>query len=479
MNFFKGLWHWLTASNMRTTNKGHPDLYPLDVDKLTKELNLVAEAKRLGESRIPASDSMTLTGTEASVVQRVEKARQDYLDWAVLRLQVISQDLAKRDVTQAVNRARQADKEFERQASSLLTEKENILRMLGDTARNRLSELETFKSVNGLSRESEYPLPTSTFLKYSILVALVVLEGVLNAKFFAQGLSSGLLGGFSTAVIMALLNVGVAFSFGKFLIPNIFHKQFARKIVGFTSLFLAICLMIMIGLGIAHVRDSLTEELIDPAKAALQSLLINPFELVDFFSWVLFAISVVFGVISLFDGLFMDDLYPGYGFISRRSKSATDDYEDELSTLRSDLEGLKNEQLHTLDEEVKASQTLIAVIDSLIVDKNVAGARLTHALSDADNSLEALLRKFRTENELHRGEAPRPAYFDTKPELRLLPMPNFDTSADKNALEKQRKFVGLLLAEVQGLRASIQESFNQQFDRLKPLDTHFPRKESI
>ena len=52
----------------------------------------------------------------------------------------------------------------------------------------------------------------------------------------------------------------------------------------------------------------------------------------------------------------------------------------------------------------------------------------------------------------------------------------FDTTADDASLKQQSELVANLLAEVQQVRASIQASFSQQFDRLKPLDTHFPRK---
>lgn len=67
-------------------------------------------------------------------------------------------------------------------------------------------------------------------------------------------------------------------------------------------------------------------------------------------------------------------------------------------------------------------------------------------------------------------------HFDTEPELLALKVPDFDTTADDASLKQQSELVARLLAEVQQVRASIQASFSQQFDRLKPLDTHFPRK---
>jgi hypothetical protein len=466
--------YWLTSSAKGRPKKGHPDLYPIDVDKLARELHLLEEAKRLGEAGLPAIDAVTLSGPEAGVVQRVEKARQDYIDWAVLRMNVLSQELGKRNVTQEINRASQADKEFERKASALLTEQDGLLRGLGDVAIKRKAELESFKKENSLTRDAQYPLGAGTFLRYMVLLLLIIVEGVLNASFFSQGLNSGLLGGFTYAVILAATNVLIAFAFGKYPVRYVNHSSAALKALGYLSIVMAFTVMLSMGLGIAHFRDSLIAEAADPALAALQAILANPFQLRDFFSWALFLISIAFGLLALFDGLSSDDYYPGYGAITRHTLMAIDDYEDELNTLRNNLEAIKNDELSSLDVVVLQSQASASVFESLIEDKVMAGSRLSTALRDADNSLNALLSKFRTENELHRNGVQRPAYFDQQIDLRALQAPDFDTALDKAVLAEQRELVNKLLADVEGIRARIQAAFNHQFDRLKPLDTHFP-----
>lgn len=482
LNFLSALskqcWNWLTTSTTGSPKKGHPDLYPLDVVSLTKELRLLEEGKRLGNAGLPSHDATALSGPEAATIQRVEKARQDYVDWAVLRLNVLSQDLGRRNVTQSVNRAREADKEFERKASGLLSEQEGLLRSLGDTVRRRKAELEAFQTKHGLAREANYPSSAGLYLRYAILLLLIVVEGIFNAGFFAQGLSTGLLGGFAQAGFLAAANVLIAFGFGKYAVRYVNHTIWGWKLLGILFLLAAAAVMIAMGLGIAHYRDSLTSEATDAARNALQTLRAHPLELRDTFSWALFGISVAFGVLSLFDGLFSDDLYPGFGAISRRTQVAIDDHEDEMITLRSALEELRDDELKTLDRTIQESQAAVAVFESLIEDKKSASSRLSNALRDADNSIDALLSNFRTENELHRNGAARPGYFDLKPELRALLIPDFDTTADKFSSAAQSGLVKVLLAEAQQIRASIQESFNQQFDQLKPLTTHFPREEA-
>lgn len=479
MGLLERLWNWLTSSGSRKPRKAHPDLYPIDVERIAKDLQLVEQAKRLGEAGLPAVEATVISGPEAAIVQRVEKARQDYVDWGALRLNVLNTDLSRRDITKDVNRARQADQEFERKAGALLTEQDAAVRGLGEIARKRKTELESFRFEHQLLREAHFPTGSGSFLRYAFLVALIVIEGLLNATFFARGLDTGLLGGFTEAGIMAFINVLIAFLMGKFAISYCNHVRALPKTLGILALAAALAVMGCIGLGIAHYRDSLAAEISNPEKAALEALLTHPLHLSDFFSWALFLISVAFGLFSLFDGLFSDDLYPKYGAISRRTQSAIDDYEAELNTLRKDLEELKDGELEALDETLKRAQSDVSVFESLIHDKQMAGSRLSTALLDADNSLDALIKKFRTENELHRNRISRPAYFDCQPELRPIQIPSFKTDAEEAALQEQRNLVSALLSGEQDIRAKIQAAFNRQFDQLMPLDSHFPSKKAV
>lgn len=474
MGIFANFGTWLTSSTQSGPKKAHPDLRPIDVAKLATELNLLGEAKRLGEAGVPAVDANIPSGPEAAAIQRVEKARQDYVDWAVLRLGLINQDIAKGDVTREVNRARQADQEFVRKASTILTEKDALLKALGDTAKNRTSELQSFKASNAIGREANYPSGIGVGLRWAFLVFLVVIEGLLNSAFFAQGLDTGLIGGASYAMSLAAFNIAVAYSVGRVAVRYANHRSMLPAVLGWFSVLFALAAMTTIGLGIAHFRDALTSESASPAAVALATLKTAPFQLNDVMSWALLGISMAFGIGALLDGLFMDDLYPGYGAATRRARQAVGDFEDELDSLREELEDLKDEELKLLDDTVQRSQASLRSCAAAVEDKKVTESRLLMAFRDADNALDALLHQFRTENQVYRRGVVRPRYFDQPTELKPIRLPDFDTAADSKALLQQQREVALLLAEVQDIRARIQAAFNQQFDRLKPLDIHFP-----
>ena len=468
---------WATSSTRSTPLPRHPDLHRIDIAELSASLKLKEQARRLGSNSIPSSDAQSLTGPEAAIVQKIETYRQGYFDWAVARMNLLNTDLGKLHVTSNVNRALNADKEFKRLAETTLSERDADLRALAASARTSQEELGKFRSTHGIEREARWPSNTKSFMMYSLALVVIVIEGLLNAGFFAHGLDSGLLGGFLTAMASAFVNVSVAFALGKFVICYVHHRNLGIKLFGILATVVALALIVTIGFGIAHYRDALTSETAEPAKAAYEALRGGLLPR-DIMSWGLFALSCFFGLVALFDGYKTDDPYPGYGRISRRTMEVVEDYDAELFHLREELTELKQEALARLDKALKDAQATLAVYETRIDDKDAASLRLETALQDANHSLAALLSEFRTENELHRNGLSRPAYFDQLPKLQDLPFPDFSTVADRESLKTNKTLVQQLLVEVQAIRARIQEAFNHQYDLLKPLGSHYRATET-
>ena len=479
MNFLSRIWGWLTATSPRKAGKAHPDLNPYDVQKLVEELDLKVEARRLGSAGVPAPDAQRPGGAEAEAIQRVDRVRQDYVDWASIRLNVHNERLEKADVTSIVNRAKQSDREFERKASSLITERETALRITSEQARQVDAELREFKSENQLSREAVYPYKSGSFVGYAILVFLIVLEGVINARFFAEGVDTGWLGGAAYAMSLAALNVMVAYSLGRWPSRYLHHNQSRLKLIGWSSVLAAFVCMFVSGLSIAHFRDSLIAGTTDASVDAMNSLLTAPLMLNDLMSWGLFAISIGFAIIAFFDGQYSDDLYPGYGKLARRAVAAKEEYEFELQDLRSELDELREQAVNALEAASRDAQAAVSAMAAVIDDKRSTKLRLEAALQDSANSLEAVLLIFRQENEVARKGLQRPAYFEKPPQLVPLNLPNFDTKEDEQRLRSQRLLADSLMTEVHEIRARIQAAFNQKFDFLKPLPHHFQAKEEV
>jgi hypothetical protein len=461
---------WLYSSSRTPSRAQYPQIYQLDIDRIARELDLQSEARKLAEARLPSPQQTVITAAEAKAVQRIERARQDFVEWATFRLGIINEGFARRDVTALVNRALEADKAFQSKARTYLTESEALMQGLAANARMRQRELDDFRTRNSLTRAATYPECSATFARYALLLTLIVCEGAANAYFFSQGMDSGLVGGFIGAAVFAALNLVVAFVLGKFAVPNVYHEDPSIKLLGALAIALAVACMTAVGLTIGHFRDALMAEASEPARVAWASLQSAPFALRDINSWVLFFVSILFAVFALFDGLSSDDRYPGYGRVDRRAQASRNEYLDELQAIRSEIEKLKEEELARLDEDVLKARNIIAELEGLIGDKESAQNRLGTALLDAENCLDALMKVFRDQNEIHRGGLGRPRYFDSRPTLQKIAPPDFHTNGNKVTLYEQQQLVERLIARVELLRAAIQASFDALAHTLGPHD---------
>ena len=459
-----------SSARRKLTQLAQGELPRLDVEQTARELDLENEARELARRGQPPAEQTTLTPVEGKILQRVEKARRDHVQWATSRMNMLGGDFSRKDVALLVHDALVADKTFEHKAAGVVSAHEHLLGELAEAAAVRERELEEFRADHGLTRPATYPEGSATFARYAILLALIVIEGIANAYFFSVGLDSGLIGGFIAAGLFAALNLVTAFALGKFGVPFVFHKNALLKAVGVIASIGAVAAMITVGLTISHFREALMADAAQPARAAWAALQASPLGLHDLMSWLLFAVSILFAVFALFDGLSSDDRYPGYGDVARRARQTRDDYLNELHAIRSELEAFRDEELGRIQRALEKGRTLAADWAQRIRDKKWIRTQMESAILDAENCMEALVKNFRDVNQMHRGAVPRPAYFDAPPPLQRLAMPDFGADDDRGWTEEQEALVNELASRAEHLRASIQASFHAHSERLRPVD---------
>lgn len=473
--WFAAFLNWLTTTPRRERKDKHPDIRELDVQEIAVELGLEAKGHQLGAAGLPPADAEQLTGPESAAIQHVEKARQDFTDWANGRLHAIDQQFAQCNVVPAVNEALQLDREFERRANEQLTAQRSTLSDLRKIVETRGRELADFRERNKLTRDAHLSTLGESYLHYGVLLFLVVVEGIANAFFFSRGLSTGLIGGFAMAAIFAAVNVLVAYVLGRFFIRNVHHVSGFRKAFGVISALAAIAAAVGISLVIAHYRDQLTQGT-DPqaaAQLALAALVGHPFRLHDVLSWVLFSVSFVFAMFALADGYTTGDRYPGYERVARADFLAREDFELEAEVLRENLTELKDEVLAKLTESISRARGELALQRDLILHKGAVKTRYRTACDNAENCLAALLTTFRDANRAARGAIQVPGYFDQKIRLRPLTEPNFDVTANERHCAQQQELVDDLLRREQSVKAAIQAAFTREFSPLTPFPDHF------
>jgi hypothetical protein len=472
MNFLHRFMQWLFVKPARVERYGDPDVFAIDTEKLACETHLEEEARRLGEANLPASAETELCGVETLILRRVERARQDFLVWGADQLKILNQEVERRDITPIINKASQADREFERTASSLLAEKEKLLTELASVAAASAAELQAFRDRHHLTRQAIYPDGAGSFFRISVLVLLVVIEAALNSVFFAKGLSTGLVGGFVYAGAFAFANVAFACVFGRWMLPSLNHRCPFRKLQGILAIPAAAATALAVALLIAHFRDALSADLADAPRAALEALRTTPVGLKEAQSWVLFGVSLLFALIALVDAYGLDDPYPGYGAADRRRKQAFSAYVLELEEVRSALQKLKDEALANLDRAMAESRAGLQALHEAMEQKITTGTRFRNVLADVDNCLDTLLRRFRDTNKLYRT-SPCPIYFSERPRIVDLRRTDFSVDRDRRKYADQAVLLQEFVDRIEGLRGNIQSSFVRHRNGLEPLDAQF------
>jgi hypothetical protein len=465
------LFHKLTRLTRSLFPKS--DELALSVNGIVNRFNLIEEAKKLGSLGLPPYHSKELSGVELEVVRYIELERARIQQDCLSNLEQLDACIAETQTHQFDLKTGLLTADFEREALVILNRQRSWLDKLATSAKNKLKELHTFKTTHQLSREASYPDGAALFFRYALLLLLVSFEGVFNATFFAEGLSTGLLGGFFYAVTLASINVFTAFILGKTAVRWCFHIQPALKAVGIAALIITLCLTAFNALAIGHLRNAILLESASPTVDALQSLLISPVGFNDLMAWVLFLVTIGFGIAAMVDGLFVDDLYPGYGDISRRAKAAVEEFEEEFEEVRAELEEIKQENMDALDAEIVKANQLLLRFAQQIEDKKAIYKFWTQKLNDSEVVLYATLRAFRSENTKHRNDSLLPAYFDTLPTLREVSIPKADVQSHEVEMQDMQINIKQIEASLPSRKAHIHQLFDshiKQIDFLRQLN---------
>lgn len=441
----------------------------MSVNSIVKKFNLLEEGKRLGTLGLPPFHSKEISSIELEVVRYIELEREKIKQEIIEDLEEIDAAIAQTQTHQYDLKTGLLTADFEREALVVLNKQSAWLDKIGSAAKRRLKELESFKSKNRLDRDASYPDSSGLFFRYALLLLLVAFEGVFNASFFAEGLSTGLLGGFFYAITLASINVFTAFFLGKTAVRWSFHISPPIKMLGFMAVIGTLCVTTFNALAIGHLRNAILNESASPTKDALVTLLNNPAGFNDLMAWVLFLVTVGFGIAAMMDGLFIDDLYPGYGHISRRTKAAVDEFDEEFEEVRVELEEIKQQNMDALDAEIMKAHELLIRLSQQIEDKKAIYKSWTQKINDSEVVLYATLRAFRSENAKHRNDSLLPVYFDTLPTLRDIHIPKSDLHAHEVELQEMTNYIKQIEAGLPSRKARIHEMFDNHIKQLNFL----------
>jgi len=227
------------------------------------------------------------------------------------------------------------------------------------------AELNNFRLQNKLTKREAY-YPKSYILHFAWIFVFIFLEALVNAYFFGEASSLGLLGGVFIGFITSFFNV-VLSTIAGFVLRYKNHVVYLKKFVGLGLFFLLLAGILFIHLFIAHYREILSVNPHVDIWSVLKPTLENPFGLHDMESIILIAIGLLITLFSILKGMNLDDEYPGYGKIYRRWKVKEDEFlasKKQARTLMRELYTLTMNRSDGMMERLEKSKKRLEALDS-------------------------------------------------------------------------------------------------------------------
>ncbi len=396
---------------------------PLNVEQVARMLRLDERAEKAGRARQPAADATGPDVAELDVLGIVEeaarKANEDYLSQrdfyeGRIRKAAITPDL--RVQLEAAGANALADFKAE------IIHDQNTLHTLLQAAGNREQEFQEFRDRHGLNRLPRNISRGQRTFAAMVLAVFVILESILNGMFFAEGSEAGIIGGVTQALVLSMLNVGVAALYAVYGLPFLFHRQTWGKVLGGLATIAFAVWLAGLNLAIGHFRDLFVEGAGVVQMAELLNRLTNaPLLLGDAKSGLLVLLGMALGLLSVIDAAASRDPYPGYGAIGRERQRAVERYAHENAKSLAAIMQLRDK---TVDDMTAA----IELMRETQYDMQVAiegRSRLHHNYRAYLEHLavvhERLIQRYREGNRrVRRGDVPeyfrqpptRPAFVD-------------------------------------------------------------------
>ena len=252
----------------------------------------------------------------------------------------------------------------------------------------------------------------------SILFAIAVAESILNASLLAQGNQLGLLGGWTEAVLISLINAGFLAAFSAALFRQTVHVSGTKRWFGRLGLLVLLVAAVVFNLILAHYRNALSGDTPESAASiAWITFTSDPLALGDVRSLMLFLIGLSVWLFSTYEWLKMDDIYPGFGAVSRKHREAIQDFGGYKQWLiHEQLENLKNQINEVLIEFTEKAANAEVTDTEIRRSLDALNKRYVETQNSVIEAINYMLKIYRESNEARRdSEAPPHFAVDWKP----------------------------------------------------------------
>lgn len=466
------LWRFFLAifvSRRRRRSIWAIEFIPTNISKVDEELGISKRAKEQGAAGFPS-----IMDTQPDFVHRLifshflQKMGNLHTDVQEIAPHYDA-EFTQLGIERIPDQVRSAPDRFQQLADSALASYWSRLDDLRARLKNAKDAYEKFKESYGGIPDADYPESKAAY--YAIPFFFLAGEAAFNSYMFsgADPTGGGVAGGVKVALIIALINVVIAVMIGNGL-RNVNSKNPLKKTFGWILACIAI-LYIPLNLFWAHYRDRAIalknldafsfDELIKLRMHVLpdawNKFIEHPLAIASIESWGMFLFGCVIVVIALTDGYKMSDPIPGYEDLhraQRRAQTALESLRDKcLRLVESAFVRISGELL----KAEKSFNGLLASYEAILATQGRLETVYKNQSLDYVESYETAIALYRAENQLHRGGAPTPAYFNQFPEsLPVAPFPA-DLQARAERRGELRSYSERISAEVSAANAALQE----------------------
>ena len=414
-DFFKRLFSLKPAP----INRSQSGFRLLNVDQEASSLKVKARGNSDGIRDLPPADSIRLGEVENQIVElgreifshNHQHYSQEYQSY-ISRLNSLSPD-------GMLQKVQIETRNLVDQIEALPKKHSSRLDALQSAANETQRSFKLFKHDNGLEeRAPDYP--SSKILHGSVILVIFLVESMLNATLLAKGNELGLLGGWSEAIFISLINTIVAGFVLCLGIQSLYIKNTAKQIAGLILTISVVCGSIAFNLLVAHYRNALGGDQPEQAsELALELMLASPLDLGNINSVMLLILGIAIVFFAGFDFLKMDDQYPGYGKAHRSMVSAR-------KNLQNYIDWLIHEELEPVHSRARSIVSdHLALAASVKTEDQTIRERIKTLNANFDSSeksnieaINQLLDVYRQSNIKNRdAEAPTTFEREWQPEL--------------------------------------------------------------
>lgn len=384
------------------------DACVINLDEISAQLGIKEKAESDASHGLPAS--------EASHPNSVEREIQGYFENRMAHInRIVNDELSLRntsitDTNLEDERALISNHTEHSKLSlvSLVAREFRALKQLKQELDELQQEFSSFQQQNKLTRTPHYP--QSQLLYFAIILLLWLLESAGNGYFFAEGSELGLLGGLGQAVIIAAINISVAFFFIGWLFRYKNHCSAWKQVSAYLSLAVYMIAAFGFNLLVAHYRDFFSFNPEQAGVLAVQRFVATPFNLSEFNSWMLFFMGLLFAVFAFIDGYKRDDAYPGYGKLHRRLQYLHEEYEEHRDFVVAEIDQVRNAFLLNLEDMKQAVLLKHTRLVHLVEDKQAFVAEYEQGMANFMAAANTLIYRYRDINLSNRKDS-APGYF--------------------------------------------------------------------